>query len=142
VPEELVDLPEEITQNFNCSKRSSSLFDEKITSKIIKETFNINSLECFGYPEFKLGLISAGVILDYIKETQKQNIPKFDVISPYSLSSFVSIDANTRKNLELTETSREKNKKRLASLGNRQDLHQHGDTPFEQMAASAAARYQ
>lgn len=111
VPEETPDLDDEILRNFNCTKCSPSLFDEKFAQKIIKETFNVSSLECFGYPEFSLGLISAGVILDYIRETQKQNIPKFDVISPYTISEFVSIDANTRKNLELTETSRDKNKK-------------------------------
>ena len=90
VPEETPDLDDEILRNFNCTKCSPSLFDEKFAQKIIKETFNVSSLECFGYPEFSLGLISAGVILDYIRETQKQN---------------------TRKNLELTETSRDKNKK-------------------------------
>lgn len=111
VPEEKIDLDDEITKNFNCTKCSPNLFDSAFAQKIIKETFNLSSLEGFGFPQFELGLISAGVILDYIQETQKQNVPKFDVITPYTISEFVSIDANTRKNLELTETVREKNKK-------------------------------
>ena len=48
--------------------------------------------------------------MEYIAETQKGVYPKFDVISPYSVSQYMTIDASTRKNLELTETSRDKSK--------------------------------
>ena len=49
-------------------------------------------------------------MLAYVWETLKGNIPKFDRIEPYELSEYMILDAATRKNLELVETLREKNK--------------------------------
>ncbi len=89
---------------------SVSAFDEETAVKNIKELFNVTSLEPFGYKDNKIAFLAAGAIVDYIIETQKGQLPKFDVIQSYSLSEFVSIDASTRRNLELIETSRDKSK--------------------------------
>lgn len=110
VPEEKIDLPEEITSIYPCTKMSVSSFDENRASENLKKLFNVVSLEAFGYSEFKLAFCAAGAMIDYIVETQKGVLPKFDVISPYSLSEYLSIDASTRRNLELLETSRDKTK--------------------------------
>lgn len=111
VPDEKFELPLEIIENYNCSKRDKSCFTQAFAYKKIKDTFQVKSLEAFGDPEFELGLIAAGAIVDYIEQTQQQNMPKFDVIKPYCLSTYVSMDSTTRKNLELKETLRDKNKK-------------------------------
>ena len=111
VPEEKFDVPKEVYRNYNCTKCDYSVFNENFAVRKIKEIFNVNSLEPFGYNDFKLGIISAGAIIDYIEKTQLDNMPKFDVISPYSLDAYVSMDSATRKNLELKETMRDKNKK-------------------------------
>ena len=111
VPDEKFDVPKEIYQNYNCTKCDYSVFSDNFATRKIKEIFNVNSLEPFGYDDFKIGIISAGAIIDYIEKTQLDNMPKFDVISPYSLDSYVSMDSATRKNLELKETMRDKNKK-------------------------------
>ncbi len=110
VPEEVVDLPESITALYPCTKVSTSSYNEEKAINGIKEVFKVTSLEAFGYEEFKPAFLAAGAIIDYIIETQKGILPKFDVIKPYSISEFVSIDASTRRNLELTETSRDKSK--------------------------------
>ena len=110
VPEEKIDLPEEITSVYPCTKMSASSFNEDRAVQNIKQLFNVVSLEAFGYDEFKPSFCAAGAVIEYIIETQKGNLPKFDVIKPYSISEFVSIDANTRRNLELVETSRDKQK--------------------------------
>lgn len=110
VPEEVVDLPESITALYPCTKVSTSSYNEEKAINGIKEVFKVTSLEAFGYEEFKPAFWAAGAIIDYIIETQKGILPKFDVIKPYSISEFVSIDASTRRNLELTETSRDKSK--------------------------------
>ena len=67
-------------------------------------------MESFGYSKYKLGFQAAGALLAYIWETSKDNMPKFDRIESYELSQYMILDASTRKNLELTETLREKNK--------------------------------
>lgn len=110
VPEEKIDLPDEILNNYNCSKVPSSIFETNFAINNLKTVFKTNSLESFGYEDYKLGFQASGAVVAYIWETMKDNFPKFDTITPYELSSYVMIDASTRKNLELTETLREKNK--------------------------------
>lgn len=110
VPEEKIDLPQEITSLYPCTKMSLSSFSEENTIKALKTVFKINTLESFGFEEFKPAFLAAGAIIDYINETQKGIFPKFDVIKAYSVSEYVSIDTNTRRNLELTETNRDKSK--------------------------------
>lgn len=111
VPEEKFDAPKEIWQNYNCTKCDAAVFSEVFATRKIKEIFGVNSLEPFGINDFRQGIIAAGAVIDYIEKTQLDNMPKFDVISPYSLEEYVAMDSATRKNLELKETMRDKNKK-------------------------------
>ena len=110
VPEEKINLPDAITSIYPCTKVSNSSFDEDKAVKNIKELFNTVSLEAFGFSEFKPAFLAAGAIVDYLIETQKGILPKFDIICPYSLDEFVSLDTNTRRNLELIQTSKDKQK--------------------------------
>ncbi len=108
VPEEKIDLPEIITANYNCSKIPASVFKPDFAERNLQAVFK--NLEAFGYNDYKIGFRAAGALLAYIWETLKENVPKFEGIEPYELSEFMIIDASTRKNLELVETLREKNK--------------------------------
>ncbi len=110
VPDEVVNLPEVIVKNYNCSKIPPSVFEEHFSFNNLKAVFNANSLEAFGYSNCKIGFRAAGALLAYIWETTKENVPKFERIERYELSEYLVIDAATRKNLELVETLREKNK--------------------------------
>lgn len=110
VPEEKIDLTAEILNNYNCSKVPQSIFEPNFAINNLKTVFKTNSLEAFGYENYKVGFRAAGALVAYIWETMKENFPKFDTITPYELSEYVMIDAGTRKNLELTQTLREKNK--------------------------------
>ena len=110
VADEVVNLPEEITHKYSCSKIPPSVFEENFAQNNLKAVFKTTSLESFGYSKYKLGFQAAGALLAYIWETSKDNMPKFDRIESYELSEYMILDASTRKNLELTETLREKNK--------------------------------
>ena len=110
VPDEIIDLPDEIRLNYPCTKISYSAFDEQKTAENLKTVFSTCSLDAFGYSDFKVGFSCAGAILEYLFDTQKGNMPKFDVIKSYSLSDFMAIDSGTRRNLELLETNRDKTK--------------------------------
>ncbi len=107
VPEEYPDLPEAIATNFNCTIRPSNAFNKETALENIKKVFNVTSLEGFGHPDYTEGLIAGGVILDYLMETQQNDLPKFDIIIPYETGSFVSVDSNARRNLELVQTVRD-----------------------------------
>ncbi len=110
VPEEKVNLPDDITQIYNCSKVPQSVFEAGFALNNLKAVFNAQSLEAFGYNDCKIGFRAAGALLAYVWETLKENIPKFEKIDRYELSEFMMLDGSTRKNLELVETLREKNK--------------------------------
>lgn len=110
VPDEVINLPEEITKRYNCSKIPSSVFEVNFAENNLKTVFKTQSLESFGYSKYKTGFRAAGALLAYVWETLKGNMPKFDRIESYELSEYMILDASTRKNLELVETLREKNK--------------------------------
>ena len=110
VADEVVNLPEEITSRYNCSKIPPSVFEENFAVNNLKTVFKTTSLESFGYSKYKLGFQASGALLAYIWETSKDHMPKFDRIESYELSQYMILDSSTRKNLELTETLREKNK--------------------------------
>lgn len=110
VPDEVINLPDEITKRYNCSKIPASVFETNFAETNLKTVFKTQSLESFGYSKYKLGFRAAGALLAYVWETLKGSIPKFDRIEPYELSEYMILDAATRKNLELVETLREKNK--------------------------------
>ena len=110
VPEEIIDLPDEITKYYECSKVAKSYFEPENAKSILKQLFNVTTVESFCKDTKHQGLICAGAIARYVFETQKDMAPRYDKLEIYELSDYVLIDYSTRKNLELTETIREKNK--------------------------------
>lgn len=110
VPEETVDLPEEITKLYNCAKVPSRVFEDDFAQNNLKYVLKLGTLDSIGYSENPIAYRASAGVLAYIWENMKDGFPKFERIELYELSEFVSIDVNTRKNLELTETLREKKK--------------------------------
>ncbi len=110
VPEQKIDLPDEIVEKYNCSQIPGNVFEETFAYNNLKSLYSIQTLDAFGYKDNKLGFRAAAALLSYIWENLKDNFTKFDKLTPYELKDFVIIDANTRRNLELTETIRDKNK--------------------------------
>ena len=108
VPEEIVDLPEEITKFYNCSKVPIRVFEDDFAQNNLKAVFKLKNLESLGYDENKLAYRASAGLLAYIWENMKDGFPKFENIQLYEMSAYVGLDIHTRKNLELTETLREK----------------------------------
>jgi DNA mismatch repair protein MutS len=61
--------------------------------------------------EFNLSLNSSGALLEYLEQTQKVNLDHIQKLDNYNIEQFMVLDISTRRNLELTETLREKSKK-------------------------------
>lgn len=110
VPEQKIDLPENIQKLYNCSKIPANVFEASFAEANLKAVFQSTSLESFGYSKYKVGFRAGGALLAYVWENFKGNVPKFERIETYELSEYMILDSATRKNLELTETLREKNK--------------------------------
>lgn len=68
--------------------------------------FGVVTLDGFGLAEAPQAVRAAGAILDYLTQTQRAALPLLTHLSTYSLSEFMTLDAATRRNLELTETLR------------------------------------
>jgi DNA mismatch repair protein MutS len=68
--------------------------------------FEASTLDGFGLRGLPLGVCAAGAILQYLGETQTAALKQLTRLSVYSLSEFMTLDAATRRNLELTETIR------------------------------------
>lgn len=78
---------------------------------IIKRIFGVFSVESLGLVPQEEQTAAVGALLAYIEETQKVPLLHFDRIEHYHQNSYMMIDRFTRRNLELTETMREKGKK-------------------------------
>ncbi len=90
---------------------SAHYFDDDICRRCLMKHFQVNTLAGLGVEEFPSGLIAAGVLLQYLYETQKTSLSHFTHLYPYLTSKYMLLDAATRRNLELTETLREKQKR-------------------------------
>jgi DNA mismatch repair protein MutS len=73
--------------------------------------FGSASLDGFGLRGYTVGLRAAGGILQYLAETQPAALKLLNGLSTYSLADFMTLDAATRRNLELTQTIRSGDKK-------------------------------
>ena len=87
------------------------MFDDEGCKKTLMRHFKVNTLIGLGIEEFPTGMIAAGALLQYLYETQKTELEHFTHISPYLTSKYMLLDSSTRRNLELTETLREKQKR-------------------------------
>ena len=68
--------------------------------------FKTSTLEGFGIRGHNLSIRSAGAILQYLKETQPNSLSLLGSLRSYNISEFMTLDASTRRNLELDETLR------------------------------------
>lgn len=86
-------------------------FNEEACKQSIKEHFQSDTLKGLGLQEYELGAVAAGALLQYLYETQKNSLSHLITVEPYSVSEYMILDNSTRRNLELCETLREKQKK-------------------------------
>lgn len=89
----------------------SHMFDDDGCRRILMKHFRVNTLIGLGVEEFPTGLLAAGALLQYLYDTQKTDLEHFTHIYPYLTSKYMLLDSSTRRNLELTETLREKQKR-------------------------------
>ncbi|MCF0122057.1 MAG: DNA mismatch repair protein MutS [Lachnospiraceae bacterium] len=86
-------------------------FDDTICRKTLENHFGCKSLQGLGLNDFKCGTIAAGVLFQYLYEIQKSNMGQMTSITPYVSDRFMLLDNSSRRNLELVETLREKQKR-------------------------------
>ncbi len=86
-------------------------FEDDSCRKLLKEHFKVQNLDGFGLGDYDCGVIAAGALLQYLYETQKNELGHMTTLQTYSIGKYMVLDSATRRNLELTETLREKQKR-------------------------------
>ena len=86
------------------TERPSYIFQFQAAKELLHDHFKVVTLDGFGCGHLRYAVVSAGVLLDYIRETQKSAIDHIEKLTPLDISSFLQIDDASRRNLELTQT--------------------------------------
>ncbi len=91
-------------------------FELEATRHLLREHFGVTSLEGYGCAGLSLAIRSAGAIVHYLGETQKPALKQLTSLSTYSTESFMTLDPQTRRNLELFQTFRQDKEGSLLSV--------------------------
>ena len=86
-------------------------FDDEGCQRALREHFQVSNMDALGVGGYDCGVIAAGALLTYLQETQKTSLSHMSRLSVYTTGKYMVLDSSTRRNLELCETLREKQKK-------------------------------
>jgi DNA mismatch repair protein MutS len=100
-------LPEGLPNQFCYTLRSQSTFGLTEARQRILELFKVRSLEGLGCEHLPLAVRAAGGLLVYLEDTQKETRIPLQPLTTYTLSEYLVLDHQTRRNLEITQTSRD-----------------------------------
>lgn len=91
--------------------RDRECFTSQNRKDYVNEIFGTDSVKQLGLSENGCDICAVCGLFDYIRDTQKSNVSRFTAIEILSGDYFMGLDLNSRRNLELTETMRSKEKK-------------------------------
>jgi DNA mismatch repair protein MutS len=97
--------------NLTLSPLEPWYFDDELCVRALKEHFNVGALDGLGLKDYTIGVIAAGCVMQFLRETQKSSLSHIVRLTPYTYEKYMLLDSSTVRNLELTETIREKSKK-------------------------------
>ncbi len=86
-------------------------FEHSFARQALLDHFQVSTLDGFGLQDKPLAVRAAGAILAYLQDTQRGALDQLTTMRSYSTASFMTLDAATRRNLELTETIRDGGKR-------------------------------
>ena len=106
-------LHKQIKERYHCSVEYfyDWSFEKETAAKKIMLKLNVLTLASTGLDDKINALQSVGALLEYLEQTQKINLSHINKVQYYSNNEFMDIDLCTRRNLELTETMREKERR-------------------------------
>ncbi|XKI48428.1 DNA mismatch repair protein MutS [Altericista sp. CCNU0014] len=100
-------LPEGLPNQFCYTLRSQFSFGLTEAKQRLLEQFRLRSLEGLGCDHLPLAIRAAGGLLMYLEDTQKETRIPLQPLTTYTLSEYLVLDHQTRRNLEITQTSRD-----------------------------------
>lgn len=87
------------------------MYDFNVAKDALEKHFKVKSLDGYGLKKKMFATCAGGALLWYLTETQKNDLAHISTIQFYTSADFMLLDVSTRRNLELTETMREKVRK-------------------------------
>ncbi len=81
-------------------------FETEVARQTLLDHFGVATLDGYGCGHLPLAIRAAGAIVHYIQETQKGGLGQLTRLSTYTTDSFMALDTQTRRNLELFQASR------------------------------------
>ena len=93
------------------STLESWYFGDDLAKELLLSHFKVHNLDGLGLLDYNCGVVASGALLKYLYETQKNSLSNILEIHPYSIGKYMIIDSSSRRNLELVETMRDKQKR-------------------------------
>jgi DNA mismatch repair protein MutS len=98
----LTSLIQKINPSIRVTKMDDWIFNFEYAKDLLVMQFKTVNLKGFGVEGLISGIISCGVILNYLQETQKTNLSHLNKVSLYNPSDYMVLDYSTKRNLEIT----------------------------------------
>jgi DNA mismatch repair protein MutS len=99
---ELEPIIQKFAPNSRITKIDDWIYNFDYASELLMNHFNTKTLKGFGIEGLHSAICSAGAVLNYLRETQKANLPHINKISRYNPSDYMLLDYSTKRNLEIT----------------------------------------
>lgn len=87
------------------------VFSDGLANETLLSHFHVQTINALGLEDYESGVIAAGALLKYLYETQMNSLDNILELHPYSIGKYMIIDSSSRRNLELVDTLREKQKR-------------------------------
>ncbi|WP_414563652.1 MULTISPECIES: DNA mismatch repair protein MutS [unclassified Anabaena] len=100
-------LPQCLPPSFCYSLRSQLPFSQAEARSTLLQKFKVRSLEGLGCDHLPLAVRAAGGLLEYVEDTQKENTVSLQRLRTYTITDYLIVDSQTRRNLEITQTVRD-----------------------------------
>jgi DNA mismatch repair protein MutS len=91
----------ELTERSGARSQPEWEFDVESARRALNAQFQSHDLQGFGCDDLDLAIAAAGALLQYVKDTQRNNLPHIRSISHENRADSVILDAATRRNLEI-----------------------------------------
>jgi DNA mismatch repair protein MutS len=103
---DIVSLQQLVKENYHglFTKVDDWVFNFDYAYEQLITQFNTQSLKGFGVEEIKQGVTAAGAVMNYLQETQKQNLLHIKSIRRHDVGDFIILDPSTKRNLEISSS--------------------------------------
>ena len=111
-----MEFPEQVGLTAHMAPLDPEAFEDQFARETLLGHFGVTTLEAYGCEGLPLAVRAAGGVLAYLGHTQRQALPQLTTLHTYSTSSFMTLDPQTRRNLELYEGGGRWDSRRLSLL--------------------------